>query len=94
MTDEPIRHDVATRRFLAERSGQTAELAYAELDALTLDFHHTFVPPELRGGGLAGALVARALDWARASGRKVVPSCPYVATYIHRHPEYADLVAG
>ena len=92
--DITIRHDEAGRRFVAERDGQPAELVYAEVDARTLDFHHTFVPPALRGGGLAGVLVAHALDWARASGRTVVPSCPYVAAYIRRHPEYADLAAS
>jgi predicted GNAT family acetyltransferase len=89
--DTSIRHDEAGRRFVMERDGQTAELVYIEVDARTLDFHHTYVPPALRGGGLAGTLVAHALDWARASGRRVVPSCPYVAAFIRRHPQYADV---
>jgi len=92
--DLVIRHDPAGRRFVAERDGQVAELTYREHDARTLDFNHTYVPAALRGGGVAGALAAHALDWARASGRKVVPSCPYVAAYLRKHPEYADLVAG
>jgi len=89
--DPVIRHDPEGHRFVADLDGKVAELRYAERDALTLDFHHTFVPPARRGGGVAGALAAYALDWARASGRKVVPSCPYVAAYLRRHPEYADL---
>jgi uncharacterized protein len=92
--DLTIRHDAAGRRFLAERDGQIAELTYAEVDAQTLDFNHTYVPPALRGGGLAGRLVAYALDWARASGHRVVPTCSYVAAFLGRHPEYADIVRG
>jgi predicted GNAT family acetyltransferase len=92
--DTVIRHDEAGRRFVMERDGQIAELIYAEVDARTVDFHHTYVPPALRGGGLAGTLVAHALDWARASGHQVVTSCPYVAAYVRRHPEYAGLAGG
>ena len=29
----------------------------------------------------------------RAAGLKVEPLCPFIASYIERHPEYADLVA-
>jgi len=86
-----IRHEPDAHRFVADCDGHVAELQYAERDAATLDFHHTFVPPEFRGGGVAGVLTAHALDWARASGKKVRPSCPYVAAYLRRHPEYADL---
>jgi predicted GNAT family acetyltransferase len=88
------RHDVEGRRFVADLDGQVAELTYRELDARTLDFNHTFVPAALRGRGIAATLGAHALDWVRASGRTVVPSCSYVAAYLRRHPEYADLVAG
>ena len=27
------------------------------------------------------------------AGTRVVPSCPFVAAYIERHPEYRDLLA-
>jgi predicted GNAT family acetyltransferase len=92
--DYVIRHDEPGRRFTVDLDGQVAELTYRELDARTLDFNHTYVPAALRGAGVAGALAAHALDWARASERTVVPSCPYVAVFLRKHPEYADLVAG
>ena len=28
-----------------------------------------------------------------ASGRRVLPTCAFVASYIQRHPEYRDLLA-
>jgi predicted GNAT family acetyltransferase len=55
-------------------------------------FTHTEVDPALQGHGIAQMLAARALDEVRASGRQVVPLCPFVASYIRKHPEYADLV--
>jgi predicted GNAT family acetyltransferase len=53
---------------------------------------HTEVPDEYQGQGLAGELASAALTWARESGRKVIASCPYVKSFIRKHPEFADLV--
>jgi predicted GNAT family acetyltransferase len=36
-------------------------------------------------------LTQHALEHARARGYRVVPSCPFVAAYVQRHPEYHDL---
>ncbi len=58
----------------------------------TVIFTHTFVPPELRGRGIAANLVRAALADARAKNLKVVPACSFVAKFIARHPEYRDLV--
>jgi uncharacterized protein len=55
-------------------------------------FFHTEVGDAFEGQGLAGQLVARALDATRESGLRVVPVCPYVKRYVERHEEYADLV--
>lgn len=52
---------------------------------------HTEVDPSMRGTGLAGRLVRFALDDIRAQGLRVDPQCWYVAEYLDRHPEYADL---
>lgn len=54
---------------------------------------HTEVPPSLEGRGIGAALVAAALDWARAEGLAVLPSCSFVAAYMRRHPETMDLLA-
>lgn len=54
---------------------------------------HTEVLPEFSGQGHAATLARSALDDARARGLTVRPDCPYVAAYVDKHPEYADLVA-
>jgi predicted GNAT family acetyltransferase len=87
-----VRHDVDGHQFVLAVEGSTAVLQYAEVDAGTVDFHHTFVPTALRGRGLASVLTEHGLRHARDHGLKVVPSCPFVATYIDRHPEYRSLV--
>lgn len=58
-----------------------------------LDLVHTEVLPQFEGRGLAGRLARFALDEAKRHGRKVVPSCSYIARYIERHPELRPLVA-
>jgi predicted GNAT family acetyltransferase len=55
-------------------------------------FTHTKIDPAFEGQGLGRVLVKAALDDVRASGRRVVPVCPYVAAYLKRHPEDEDLV--
>jgi predicted GNAT family acetyltransferase len=53
---------------------------------------HTEVSPALEGRGLGGQLVEGALEDLRSRGLQVVPICPFVRSYIQRHPEYGDLV--
>lgn len=90
--NEPIRHDADARRFVIDVEGGTAYISYREVGGV-LDLNSTFVPRPSRGAGLASRLTAHALDYARERGYGVVPSCPFVAAYIARHPEYRDLVA-
>lgn len=87
-----IHHDEAARRFHADVERGEAVLDYDLLDPDTLDLRRTFVSDELRGEGLAGRVVGHALDWARQHGKKVVATCPYVARFVERNPEHADLV--
>ena len=53
---------------------------------------HTEVSASLEGRGLGAELVRAALDDLRARGLQIVPICPFVRSYIRRHPEYEDLV--
>jgi len=81
------------QRFELSIDGKVALLAYEQRGEHLLVFTHTFVPEELRGQNLAARLTRAALDDARRQGKKVVPQCSYVATYLDRHREYADLRA-
>ena len=58
-----------------------------------VELPHTVVEPAHEGQGVASAIVRFALDDLRASGRRVRPACSFVAAYVRRHPEYADLLA-
>ncbi|KOX10588.1 acetyltransferase [Micromonospora sp. NRRL B-16802] len=58
-----------------------------------LVFTHTQVDRAFQGKGVGGALIRGTLDQVRARGGRLVPQCPFVAAFIDKHPEYADLVA-
>lgn len=85
-------HNAAARRFEATVEGQLARADY-QLDGGVMRMVHTGVPRALEGRGIAGALVQAALEHARAHGLRVEPVCPYVASYMKRHPETLDLLA-
>lgn len=55
--------------------------------------NHTFVPPEMRGRGIAGKLVDALIADAREQGFKIAPDCSYVEAAFRRNPDWADLRA-
>ncbi len=73
--------------------GSEAEMTYVRRDPATIIADHTGVPPQYRGKGIAEMLVKTAMDNARATGGKIVPTCSYVVAQFRRHPEWADLRA-
>ncbi len=87
LPEVPIHHDVANHRFEARIDGQLAVAEY-ELAGNEMIFTHTFVPPALRGRGIAEKLVRAGLEDARRLGRTIVPRCSYVARFVERHPEF------
>jgi uncharacterized protein len=89
-----IDHDLEAHRFTTRVPSGTALLAYVGPREGVLEVYRTYVPPPDRGKQVAGALVDAALAYARAEGLRVVPTCWYVALWIQRHPEHADLVAA
>jgi predicted GNAT family acetyltransferase len=80
-------------RYEIEVDGEVAGFINYRRDEGVIDLVHTDVAPRFEGKGVGATLVQGALDDLRARGLKVRPTCPFVAKYIHRHPEYQDLVA-
>jgi predicted GNAT family acetyltransferase len=87
-----VKHNAAGHTYEAFVDGHRSVCDYELVDGKMV-FTHTFVPPELRGRGIAEQLVRAALADARKSGQKVVPACSYVALFLQRNKEYADLLA-
>lgn len=85
-------HDKTNHRFEITIDGHTGVATYAEHDGIWV-MDHTYVPDALRGQGVAAQLVEAAFAAAREAGVKIEPACSYVARYMDRHPETADLRA-
>ncbi|MES2307032.1 MAG: GNAT family N-acetyltransferase [Gemmatimonadota bacterium] len=87
-------HDEARHRFVVTEGEARGLLAYREAGPGVIDLLHTEVDPALRGRGVANDLARAALDHARAQGLRVIPTCPFVQSWLKRHPEELDLVAA
>lgn len=55
---------------------------------------HTEVPVALEGQGIGSALARYVLAFARDHDERVSIKCPYLRTFIERHPEYAPNAEG
>jgi predicted GNAT family acetyltransferase len=85
--------DNATQsQFEVRVGGEPAGLVTYHRSGDLLSLLHTEVDDKFQGLGLAGTLARAALDSARERGLSVLPYCPYVASWIRKHPDYSDLV--
>ena len=82
----------ATARIEIERDGEVAFLGYQTDADGWISLLHTWVPPALRGRGIANELAQKALQFAKDNGLKVEVICPVVFHFITKHPEYKPLV--
>ncbi|MGB8608710.1 GNAT family N-acetyltransferase [Bradyrhizobium sp.] len=91
MATGSVRDNKAKSRFELDVEGAMAFANY-RLTPSTVVITHTETPPAMRGRGIASKLVQGALQLIRADGLKVVAGCGFVVDYLHKHPEFADLV--
>lgn len=80
-------------QFETHVEGHVAFVAYLK-HGDTIIFTHTEVPKELQGRGLANVLAHAVLERAKMEGWRVVARCPFISSYIKRHPEYESLLKG
>jgi uncharacterized protein len=86
-----VERNETRNRFELATPGGVAWLDYRVIGQ-TLYLTHAEVPRAARGAGYAGQVTRAGLEWARQQGYKVVPQCGYVAAYMERHEEFADLL--
>ena len=54
---------------------------------------HTEVDSAFEGQGVGSTLAKEVVDQALAAGHAVEISCPFLKTWVEKHPEYADKVS-
>jgi uncharacterized protein len=88
VVDSPAKH-----RYEAILDDQVVGVSVYELLDDRIVFLHTEVDSGLEGMGVGSRLAKGALDDVRRRGLKVVARCPFIAAWLKRHPDYADLLA-
>ena len=93
MSEVTVTHAPEASRYEAHLDGEPAGFAAYVLAQGAIVFTHTEIDDAFSGRGVGSALARGALDQVRAAGdRRVVAECPFIAGWIDKHPDYADLV--
>ena len=86
-----VTNNESKRRFELQQDEGTSVADYVPAEGV-LTITHVVVPVALRGRGIASQLAQGVVDYAREHSLKLRPVCPFMVTYLERHPEHRDLV--
>lgn len=79
-------------RYVFRADGAEAEMTFSKAGEHMIIIDHTGVPDVFRGQGIGLMLVTRAVEDARAAGKKIIPLCPFANAQFQRHKEWADVL--
>jgi predicted GNAT family acetyltransferase len=81
--------------FFIERDGRRVaeQTLSAAPDGKLAIIDHTEVDDSLRGQGVARLLTLNTVEWARKSGVKLVPVCPFAKAIFDKEPSLHDVLA-
>lgn len=87
-----MRDNPDDQQFEAYVDGRLAGFSAYVADRHTINVVHTEVDDAYEGQGVGSALVRQMLDQLRErDGVRVTASCPFVRSWMRKHPEYLDL---
>ncbi|MCB0987456.1 MAG: N-acetyltransferase [Microthrixaceae bacterium] len=72
--------------------GELAAFVVCRINGGLTELVHTETVAGFEGRGFASRAVAAALDEVRQRGGQVLPTCPFVWSYMTRHPDQLDLL--
>ena len=85
-----VRDNPRAERYEAVRGGEIVGIVLYTRTRRRLELIHTVTDPAHRGEGVASLLVRTVLAEARAAALPVLVICPFVESWLQRHPEQAD----
>ena len=95
MGTPPLIHNTEALRYEYRIGEHTAYIEYVASDEKgPLYLTHTNVPSALGGQGIGSALVTDVLQKIDQEGVRIVPVCPFIREYIHKHPEWEHLLTS
>lgn len=92
-TDLELVKNEDKKRFEMKVDNHTAFVEYILTKDNVMFLTHTEVPATLEGKGVGGSIVAKALNYIKENGHTLAPLCPFVASYLRKHPEWKTLLA-
>lgn len=87
-----FRDNTDASRYELTLDGVPLGFAYYRTKPGRIVFTHTEVLPEAEGKGVGSTLIRSALEDVRRRELRAVPLCPFVASFLRRHPEDEDVV--
>jgi predicted GNAT family acetyltransferase len=90
--EKVITHEPEAARYAMRVDGQLASVLDYRVLGDQIAFVRSFTNPPYRGNGLAGEVVAFAVDDVETTTRTIVPACWYVGEWFDRHPERRHLL--
>ena len=84
----------ASGAFYVQTDGKRlAEMTYIRTSASPITIDHTLVDPSLGGQGVGRSLLNALVQWARATGTKVVSICSYAKAQFDKDASIRDVLA-
>ncbi len=79
--------------FYVQSDGKrVAEMTYVRNNASLITVDHTEVDPSLGGQGVGHSLLNALVQWARATGTKVIPICSYAKAQFDKDASIRDVL--
>ena len=93
MADVVTSHNSDEHRYEARLDGELAGFLEYRSSVGLVNLTHTEVDDRFEGHGIGSALARFALDDLRGDDSvRVVVTCPFIISWIGKHPEYAEFL--
>lgn len=79
--------------FYIELDDETlAEMTYVWVGKGRIIIDHTQVDEKLKGKNAGKQMVTKAVEFARETGIKILPLCPFAKSVLHKEKSYSDVL--
>ena len=86
------KNDSSKGVFYIEQNGKTvAQMTYVWVGTNKIIIDHTEVGESLKGQGAGKLMVSKAVEFARLTGIKIIPLCPFAKSVFNKTPDYSDV---
>jgi Predicted acetyltransferase len=92
MEIKQIEHGSKGAFIIEQDHERLAEMTYSVAGEKLIIIDHTEVSDKLKGKGAGKQLVAKAVEYARAKGIKILPLCPFARSVFDKTPEFQDVM--